>query len=623
MKSATPEKSRFLSVIISTYNRAELLKEALEALVKQTLSRDEFEVIVIDDGSADNTSEVAASFSDTLPLKYFHQNNAGLASARNHGIYTAQGKILLFLDDDDIATPGLLEEHVKTHRKYPKDNYAVLHHTAWSPEVSVTPVMHFMTDIGCFLFAYRYIKHGDILDYRNFWGGRTSCKRSFLIDHGVFNPAFRFGNEDTELGYRLSKQGLRIVYNANAVAYMTRPVDFDGFCRRLMKQGRSNFACSRMHDDPGVQEWCEVPGAAENWDNIRGRFGEIMRAARELDRIANLKLKSGFDLDEVTLRLLHQAYWEALRACKLKGFMEAAAAESSGSARRPVQRGSDDFRIIAIMCVYNEEDIIYHSLKHLIENGIFVYLMDHNSTDKTVDEASKWLGKGLLRIEKFPQESGFSEDFVNTFALRFITKRVEQLHGELDADWYMHYDVDEFREAPWPGMGLKEGIRIADSLGYNAIDFNVLNFRPTDDSYVAGDDVRKYLKYYELAEDFDSMQVKGWKNLGQTIDLASTAGHMVAFEGRRIFPVRFITMHFPIRSREHGLKKIFRDRIGRFDKKEKEIGWHLQYNSVSGDENSDGADFIYDRNALTLYDSDEVRKNLWFDAIAKLDSSRK
>jgi glycosyltransferase involved in cell wall biosynthesis len=76
LKSATPEKSPSLSVIISTYNRAALLKEALEALVGQTLSRDEFEVSVIDDGSSDNTSEVAASFSDLLPLKYFHQNNA-------------------------------------------------------------------------------------------------------------------------------------------------------------------------------------------------------------------------------------------------------------------------------------------------------------------------------------------------------------------------------------------------------------------------------------------------------------------------------------------------------------------------------------------------------------------
>jgi glycosyltransferase involved in cell wall biosynthesis len=619
----TPERSPVLSVIICTYNRADLLKQALEALVGQTLSRDEFEVVVIDDGSSDNTAGVAASFSDILPLKYFHQNNAGLASARNHGIFTARGKILLFLDDDDIAAPNLLEEHVKTHRKYSGDNYAVLHHTAWDPKLSITPVMHFVTDIGCFLFAYPYIKHGDILDYRNFWGGRTSCKRSFLIDHGIFNPAFRFGNEDTELGYRLSKQGLRVVYNASAVAYMTRPVDFDGFCRRLMKQGRSNFVCSRMHDDPGVQEWCEVPGDAEGGEGVGDRFEGIMVAARELDRIANLKIAYGFDLDEVTLRLLHQAYWEAFRACKLKGFMEAASRKSPGNTKRSVQRGSDDFRIIAIMCVYNEEDIIYHSLKHLIGNGIFVYLMDHNSTDKTAEEASKWLGRGLLHIEKFPQESGFSEELVNTFALRFITKRVEQLHGELDADWYMHYDVDEFREAPWPGMGLKEGIQLADRLGYNAVDFNVLNFRPTDNSYVAGDDVRKYLKYYESAEEFDRMQVKGWKNLGQKIDLASTAGHMVAFEGRRIFPVKFITLHFPIRSREHGLKKIFRDRLGRFDKKEKEIGWHLQYNSISSNENFDGADFIYDQGELILYDPDEVKKSLWIDAIEKLGRSMK
>jgi hypothetical protein len=485
--------------------------------------------------------------------------------------------------------------------------------------MEVTPVMRFATEVGCFLFAYPYIRNGDVLDYRNFWGGRISCKRSFLLEHGVFNPLFKFGNEDTELGYRLSRKNLKVVYNANAVAYMARPVDFEGFCKRLVKQGRSNYVCSLIHPAAEVQEWCEASGARERWQEMAPRFDAIMASARELDKIGRLRLQNGFAMDEETTRLVHQGYWQSFRACKLKGFIDAQEQSEPEKTVRTVPpaagRKKKDLSIVAIICAYNEGDIIYNSLKHLIDNGIDVYFMDHNSTDNTVEEASKWLGKGLIRIEKFPQESGFPDELTETFALRFITKRVEQLHKELGADWFMHYDSDEFRESPWPGMRLKEAITMVDHLGYNAINFEVLNFRPTDDSFVEGSDVRDHLKYYETAEEFDMMQVKAWKNIGQTIDLATTAGHMVSFTGRKVFPVKFLTLHFPIRSQAHGMRKLLRERVNRFDKKEKAIGWHLQYKSLLETRN-----FIYDKSALTEYDPDSVKRKLWTDAIGRLDS---
>ena len=140
-----------LSVVICTYNRAELLGMALESLVWQTLDRGKFEVIVIDDGSSDATRQCVELFSDSLPVKYFFQNNAGLSSAKNHGIYAAQGRIIFFMDDDDTASSTLLEEHLITHTKYPAKNYAVLNYTRWAPGLFVTPLMHFITEVGCFL----------------------------------------------------------------------------------------------------------------------------------------------------------------------------------------------------------------------------------------------------------------------------------------------------------------------------------------------------------------------------------------------------------------------------------------------------------------------------------------
>lgn len=311
-----------LSVIICTFNRADFLKKVLESLAGQTLPKEQYEIILIDDGSSDGTKDVVHMFRDRLPVKYFYQNNAGLASAKNHGIYAAQGKILLFLDDDDIAAPTLLEEHMKTHRKYQEERYAVLHHTAWASNLAVSPVMHFITEVGCFLFSYPKIKHGEILDYTYFWGGRSSCKRDFLIERGVFNPVFRFGCEDIELGYRLSLHGLRVVYNAKAISMMIRPVGFDDFCKRLIKQGMSQYIFSTLHDNAGVQTWAEVTGAEETWENIRPVYEIKLKSARDLDSIANTKQKYGFALDETTKRLLYQSYWWVFKACKIKGIIE-------------------------------------------------------------------------------------------------------------------------------------------------------------------------------------------------------------------------------------------------------------------------------------------------------------
>jgi len=601
-----------------------MLKRTIESLVTQTLDRSEYEVVVIDDGSFDNTKDVVRVFSERLNMRYFYQRNTGLASARNHGIFAARGEIILFFDDDDVATQNLLEEHIKTHERYPDENYAVLHHTAWSPDIRVTPLMHFITEVGCFLFAYPYMKHGEILDYTRFWGGRISCKRSFLLKHGVFNPIFKFGNEDTELGYRLSRHGLRVVYNANAVAYMIRPIDFLSFCRRLLLQGRANFICSRLHSDPSVQEWCEVKGVEERWRRIEAHFGRMVEVAKRLDKAFSMIEDRGYGIDDRAREHLHKAYWRAFQACKVKGIIDAGTHEGvffSNSNdqvgwRRVSRKTGKELICIAIICAYNEGDIIYFTLKHLIDNGIMVYLMDHNSTDNTVEEASKWLGKGLLRIERFPQESGFPEDLTEKFALRFITKRVEQLHKELGADWYMHYDADEFRESPWAGMSLIEAIELVDHLGYNAIDFEVLNFRPTDNSYQGGEDVRKYLRYYEPAEEFNKMQIKAWKNFGQDIELSSTGGHSATFKDRRVFPVKFITLHFPIRNQEHGMRKVFVERIKRFDRREKSIGWHLQYDSLIKKKN-----FIYDKKELFLYNPQEVRNRIWTEAIINLHTS--
>jgi glycosyltransferase involved in cell wall biosynthesis len=299
-----------------------LLDKVLDSLGKQTLPMHDFEIVIIDDGSLDDTEAVAARHASRLPLRYIYQRNAGLASAKNHGLFASRGDIVLFLDDDDIAGEALLEEHVKTHTAFPAEWYTVLGHTALGPDMSDSPLMHFVTEVGCFLFSYPSLKHGDVLDYTYFWGGRSSCKRSLLLEFGVFNPVFRFGAEDIELGYRLSKHGLRVIYNRSAVSYTIRKIGFDSFCHRLERQGASNYVCSQLHPEPEIQQWADIADSEQKWMMIDGHYDAIIKSARHLDSIANLKLAAGLDLDEATRGLLYRAYWAAFTACKVKGAME-------------------------------------------------------------------------------------------------------------------------------------------------------------------------------------------------------------------------------------------------------------------------------------------------------------
>ena len=100
------------SVIIPAYNAAKTITNTLTALKEQT--RDDFEVIVVDDGSTDDTTKLVTQFSEqnSLPVKLFRQENAGPATARNHGAGQANGDILIFLDSDCLPAENWIDEMI-------------------------------------------------------------------------------------------------------------------------------------------------------------------------------------------------------------------------------------------------------------------------------------------------------------------------------------------------------------------------------------------------------------------------------------------------------------------------------------------------------------------------------
>lgn len=326
-----------ISAVICTYNRAPLLRQALSALCAQTIGLDRFEVIVVDDGSTDDTRAVAERFSGVLHLRYAYQANSGLASGKNHGLFLSRAPIVAFLDDDDVLNPHCLEEHHKTHERFAQPSYAVLGYTRLAEEPARSPLMRYVTDVGCQLFSYPHITHESILDFSYFWGGRSSCKRGFLLEYGVFNPVFRFGAEDIELGFRLEKVGLRVVYNAAAISSMVRILTFEDFCRRCRLQGQSNWVFSQLHPDPAVRAWAQIDHAELEWAQIAPRFDDLMKAAGDLDRFAQARSSMELPIDPTTTELLHAFYGAAFRANRIRGTVERDSRGSGGEATAAIR----------------------------------------------------------------------------------------------------------------------------------------------------------------------------------------------------------------------------------------------------------------------------------------------
>lgn len=105
-----------VSVVIPTYNRAAMLQEAIQSVMAQTYR--DYEVIVVDDGSTDNTRDVASAFSGKV--RYVLQQNRGRSAARNHGIGLAQGRYIAFLDSDDLFMPHKLAVQVSRMNEEPE-----------------------------------------------------------------------------------------------------------------------------------------------------------------------------------------------------------------------------------------------------------------------------------------------------------------------------------------------------------------------------------------------------------------------------------------------------------------------------------------------------------------------
>lgn len=221
-------------------------------------------------------------------------------------------------------------------------------------------------------------------------------------------------------------------------------------------------------------------------------------------------------------------------------------------------------RVVALMTVRNEERYLDRCLRHFIDQGIDVCVIDNDSTDRTLEIAQQYLGKGVIRIENISHKG--------VFELAKILENEERLAGEIEADWFMHHDADEIRQPPAPYQRMIDAITDIDRQGYNAINFDEFVFVPTREDrdeipidYVSG------MKYYYFYEPVLRRQVTLWKKGDYQVDLASNAGHRVRFQGRRVYPENFIMRHYIALSNSH-MRTKYDER--KFSQKELGRGWH-------------------------------------------------
>lgn len=240
-----------------------------------------------------------------------------------------------------------------------------------------------------------------------------------------------------------------------------------------------------------------------------------------------------------------------------------------------------NFRVVAIISTFNEEDVIIPCIEHLKQNGVDVYIIDNWSTDKTYELVEQMLGQGVIGIERWP-ESGPS----NSYDWKELLKRKEELALDIDADWFIHHDADEIRESPWQGVSLREAFWEVDRLGFNAVDFTLVNFSPIDNDFVPGTSFVDYFDYFEFSKrPGHFIQIKAWKKTSDRVNLHSSGGHDVKFKNRKVFPYNFLLRHYPFRSQEQGEKKVFKERKPRYALRRKEEGWHTQYDGLQQNSN--------------------------------------
>jgi len=220
-----------ISAIISTYNRARFLPGLFDSLKNQTIHPEDFEVIIINNNSTDETEHLSREFlnnSKGIKVSYFTETSQGLSFARNRGIREAAGELITFIDDDALPAKDFLEKTVRFFDEHPEAGASGGKILLQFIEKKPSWYNRFLSPLlGYFNYGNR-----TRLFKRNYFRGSNMTFRKSLFD--TFQPfntrlgrtgGILTGGEEKELFYRLKNNGIQLWYNAEAVVYHLVPAE--------------------------------------------------------------------------------------------------------------------------------------------------------------------------------------------------------------------------------------------------------------------------------------------------------------------------------------------------------------------------------------------------------------
>jgi GT2 family glycosyltransferase len=236
------------TVVIPTHNGRRRLPAVLEGLERQQQAG-EFDVVVVDDGSTDGTADWLERRQGTVRPRVVRQRNSGPAAARNRGVAAAETATVAFLGDDTIPLPGWLSAHRRARERHAGNApLVVVGYTRPHPRIFLTPFLRWINRQG-WQFGYDLIDDPADLAFNFFYTSNASLPRR-LLEEERFDEGFPFAAwEDTELGYRLKKRGVRIVFAKDAETLHDHPSDLRRFCERQRRAGYCAVVFYQRHPE--------------------------------------------------------------------------------------------------------------------------------------------------------------------------------------------------------------------------------------------------------------------------------------------------------------------------------------------------------------------------------------
>ncbi len=271
-----------ISIIIPTYNRAQFVAKAIASILRQNFT--DREIIVVDDGSTDNTSTILAPFEKEI--KYIFQQNAGVSAARNTGISAANGMWIAFLDSDDEWKPGYLEWQMKRAEQYPKivthitNALTIKPNQAEEDHFQGTRLSNTFNDGNCLILERPL---STVIKHRPWFLQAAIMRRDVLFSTGLFDTSLRIG-EDLDVIARMALKGPFSICNKQLVCIYRREEELEHLSGMASSDGLNSY-----------ESWSYVFTKLRKDESLVHREKKVLDAALSENKraLANLLLRNG------------------------------------------------------------------------------------------------------------------------------------------------------------------------------------------------------------------------------------------------------------------------------------------------------------------------------------------